>query len=54
MTIPGLREDLAMTYRAWQAGDLERTHGHLFSLAIAGGLGVCVLLLGWRVRRRTG
>ena len=46
VTIPGLAGDLAVSYAAWQAGTLKRTHGRLFYLARAGGVGLSLLVLG--------
>ena len=46
ITIPGLREDLRRSYKAWQAGDLQRARGYLFSTLRAFALGASVVLLG--------
>ena len=53
ITIPGLRRDLAVSYAAWQAGELERTHGRLFYIGAASGTALAALCLGvlaWRIR----
>lgn len=55
ITVPGLADDLAVTYAAWKEGELKRTHGRLFYAARAGGVGLGVLILGllaWRLSRR--
>ncbi|HEY4354864.1 MAG TPA: hypothetical protein VGN16_03880 [Acidobacteriaceae bacterium] len=55
ITIPGLADDLHATYDAWQNGKLERTHGALFYVAVAGAGAVAVagimVALMWRRRR---
>jgi hypothetical protein len=57
VTIPGLSEDLQLSYTAWQHGRLHRTHGRLFYAAVAGSiLAGAVLVFGFashRQRRRT-
>ena len=58
ITIPGLRGDLQSTFAAWRDGDLDRTHGRFFYIAIASGAGMCTLVLlgiaagAWRRRTR--
>ena len=54
VTIPGLSADLAVSYAAWHAGTLRRTHGRLFYALWAGGGVVLVLGMaaGWLLRRR--
>ena len=56
MTVPGLAEDLAETYAAWQRGKLRRTHGQLFYTLRDGGLvvlGLGVIAGGaWLATRR--
>ena len=46
ITVPGLADDLAASYAAWQAGRLEHTHGRLFYVARTAGVGVGVLIFG--------
>ncbi|MGA7806230.1 hypothetical protein, partial [Bradyrhizobium sp.] len=38
VTIPGLADDLNLTYVAWRNGDLGRSHDHVFYIALAIGL----------------
>jgi hypothetical protein len=53
ITIPGLAADLNVTYAAWKAGKLERTHGWLYYTAIyAGGAAVFGVALALALRRR--
>ncbi len=55
VTIPGLADDLKVSYAAWQRGDLHRTHGTLLLSALAAvvvcGAGAMVVLF-WRHRLR--
>lgn len=53
VTIPGLAEDLQLSYPAWQKGRLRRIHGRLFYTAIAGGaLAGAVAVFALMSRRR--
>ncbi len=49
VTIPGLASDLNATYAAWQGGELDRSHGKIFYVAV--GIG---LLIGYLIIRRKG
>jgi hypothetical protein len=56
VTIPGLSEDLQLSYAAWQQGELHRIHGRLFYAAIAAGVfagAVAVFALASRRRRHS-
>ncbi len=46
ITVPGLAEDLTVSYAAWQAGRLRHTHGRLFYVARTAGVGLGVLIFG--------
>lgn len=54
VTIPGLADDLRTTYNAWQSGNLERTHGALFYVAVAGAGAIAAagFMVAWMWRRR--
>jgi hypothetical protein len=52
ITIPGLSNDLRVSYAAWQNGDLRNTHSALRIITIAAAVGVLLLLLARRRRVR--
>ena len=46
ITIPGLSQDLSLTYTAWQQGKFRRTHSRLFYIAwYAAGTAALITLL---------
>ena len=54
--VPGLAQDLRVTYAAWRAGRLERTHGRIFyflrsTAVIALAAALFASLLRWRTQR---
>lgn len=54
ITIPGLAEDLRLSFAAWQAGSLGRVHGRLYYWAWTMGVGAAAAALAAMVfRRRT-
>jgi hypothetical protein len=56
VTIPGLAEDLQLSYTAWQRGRLHRIHGRLFYTTIAAGVfagAIAVFALMARRRRHS-
>jgi hypothetical protein len=55
VTIPGLSEDLQLSYAAWRQGKLHRIHGRLFYIAVAAGvLAGAAFALGLIWRRQQG
>ncbi len=57
VTIPGLADDLRITYSAWHAGTLDSAHGSSLYVALAGGLALILAAFRfaavWRRRRRS-
>ncbi len=52
ITIPGLSDDLRVSYAAWQNGDLRNTRSTLRIITLAAAIGVLLLLLARRRRVR--